>query len=162
MFEDGTLEWGTTWQGEHNFGANCLIDGAAFSRKPEGKDQATWEKGSQAAKSLFNHLVRSEFMSKDFVQMGFSPAWTEDWNNMVENDYTTAGGWRSAVRPMIEESDVVYSYQAHPLHDEAQSNVLPNQIHMAYDGKKSTEQALEDAAAEVNAQLEEASGDWKG
>lgn len=162
MFEDGTLKWGTTWGGEKNFRANALIDGASFPRKPEGKDEATWNKASNAAEDLIKFLLGSDFIRDDFVTgMGFCPAWQEDWDNIPENSVTTQGGWLDAVKPMLDEADTALGYQAHPFHSEHTSNVLPQEVQKAFKGEISTQKALENAAQTAQEQLDNASGSWK-
>lgn len=162
MFEDGTLRWGTTWGGESGLRANHLQDGVSYAQKPEGKDEANWEKSVNAAEDFTKFLLGTELFRDDFVTgMGFCPAWKGDWDNMAENDRTTAGGWLSAVKPMVDEAEAYRGYSAHPYRSTHDYDVIPQEVQKAFNGEISTDQALENATEIAQKQLDDDDGEWK-
>ena len=155
LFKNGDLKWGIPWSGRNNIRANMFVSGTSVQNKPEGKDQATWDKSLEGVYAFKKFIKDTNVLTDDFPSMGFPPALKSKLDNVVENDRTTSGGWLSVVKKALNQSDTAYAYEAHPLLNELNFEVLPPHVQAAFKGEKSVDKAMDDAAAEAQKLVDE-------
>jgi ABC-type glycerol-3-phosphate transport system substrate-binding protein len=147
MFENGKLKWGEPWGGPENIKARNESAGAVFPKKPEGKDQATWDEKQSAATDLIKFMSNSGEMSTAFPKMGFPPVREDKFNNIEKNNETNPGGWLDVCRETLPSG--TYEYEAHPVTGDVYYEAFPPHGQQALKGEKSPEKACEDAHADA-------------
>ncbi|MFC6734553.1 MULTISPECIES: extracellular solute-binding protein [unclassified Haladaptatus] len=162
LLEDGTIQYAEPWGGSNNIKAHFLNDGANFATKPQGKDQATWDKSIEASYAMVNYAINeTQILSHDFpAGLAYHPSWKEHFNAMPEDDFTTAGNWLEVTQNMVRNSDVAYGYEAHPLEGIAPGIIGPA-LQEAWKGEGSVEDGLDKAATEMENHLKQSNEPWK-
>lgn len=162
LLEDGTLQWGSSFtedQPIHGFESNTMFE---FASLPKGKDESTWDRSMAAAYDFLDFgLNQTQTFSHDLTTgVGTPPAWEEPYNNVPDNDFTTAGGWKSTIQHMTDNSERMLTASAHPLQG-VYADVFASNTVDSWKGNKPVSQGLQDAADEMNNRIEQSNKPWQ-
>jgi ABC-type glycerol-3-phosphate transport system substrate-binding protein len=148
LLETGALQYTTGWEGEA--GVNGLLYSfptIGIARKPEGVSEEEWRRKEDAALQFIDSWFTSDFQSGMLNNFGIFPVRQDVWDGLTrtESNFVQSG------LDMIQQSE--HSVAAHPGMAEFFSTIPAPHMQDALNGNITPEEACDNIAEEVRAQL---------
>ena len=159
---EGPLKWGKFWSGPSKSSNISIMMPVALPTAPPDAEQSQWHKvQSEGVTDLINYMMSTEVMTKTLpTKASIFPTYKQPFNNIVENERTTAGTWLETCYKQFNENGGLNTSPAHPEAYTAKIDKVPKHWHESLKGNISTQKALKQADEELQSYLNSRQHVW--
>lgn len=144
LMKDGTIQYGTMWPGKADQkGFNYSFPSLGITRKPNGVDQAKWDRKEEAAIEFINRWYTKDFQMRQFRQFGNLPIRQDLWEELPRAEH------RRVEVALELAKNSKYSVACHPQMGSIFSSIPAPHAQDAINGKISPEEACDRIASDV-------------
>jgi multiple sugar transport system substrate-binding protein len=147
MLKNGTLRFGSNWEGKSGFRGEYNNTVIGLGSKPPGMADSTWEKKKQAGIKFMEFVMSVEVQKDIFKKFGLLPFNRKAWDKIPPKKNKIV----DVATTLAKNSK--YAWSAHPQMGDIQYNIPGPIFQRAMNGTLTPEEACNQAASRVRRQV---------